>query len=71
MSVLYVILPLMLMVAGGAVLAFVWATRRGQLDDLDTPPLRMLTDDEPVGVWSGAGSRRNVGIQARLPEDPS
>ena len=46
MSVLYVLLPLMLAVAGGAVLAFVWAARRGQLDDLETPPLRMLVDDD-------------------------
>lgn len=46
MSILYLILPLMLLVAGGAVAAFVWAARRGQLDDLDTPPLRMLADDE-------------------------
>jgi cbb3-type cytochrome oxidase maturation protein len=46
MSILHLILPLMLLVAGGAVVAFVWAARRGQLDDLDTPPLRMLGDDE-------------------------
>jgi cbb3-type cytochrome oxidase maturation protein len=46
MSVLYLLLPLMLAVAAGSVLAFVWAARRGQLDDLDTPPLRMLVDDD-------------------------
>ena len=46
MSILHLILPLMLLVAGSAVVAFVWAARRGQLDDLDTPPLRMLGDDE-------------------------
>jgi cbb3-type cytochrome oxidase maturation protein len=54
MTILYLLLPLMLAVAGGAVLAFVWAARRGQLDDLETPPLRMLVDDDaPV-----YGSRR-------------
>lgn len=52
MSVLYVILPLMLLVASGAVAAFVWSTRGGQLDDLDTPPLRMLGDDE-IGYRRG------------------
>lgn len=46
MTVLYLILPLMLAVATGAVIAFVWAARAGQLDDLDTPPLRMLGHDE-------------------------
>jgi cbb3-type cytochrome oxidase maturation protein len=46
MNVLYLLLPLMLAIAGGAVVGFVWAARRGQLDDLDTPPLRMLVDDD-------------------------
>lgn len=48
MSVLYIILPLALVVVAAAVGAFVWATSRGQFDDLDTPGLRVLHDDEPV-----------------------
>lgn len=31
-----------------AVLALIWLIRSGQFDDLDTPALRMLADDEPV-----------------------
>jgi cbb3-type cytochrome oxidase maturation protein len=46
MSVLYIVLPLALLVVGIAVGAFVWATRRGQFDDLDTPAVRMLHDDD-------------------------
>ena len=46
MSVLYIVLPLALIVVAAAVGAFVWATNRGQFDDLDTPGLRMLHDDE-------------------------
>jgi cbb3-type cytochrome oxidase maturation protein len=30
------------------VLAFVWSTKSGQLDDLETPPLRMLRDETPL-----------------------
>ena len=45
MSVLYIVLPLALLFAGGAVGLFIWATRRGQFDDLDTPARRMLFDD--------------------------
>ncbi len=45
MSVLYLVVPLALVVVGVAVWAFVWATNRGQFDDLDTPALRMLHDD--------------------------
>ena len=46
MSVVYVILPLALVVAGIAVGAFIWATRTGQYDDLDTPPERILWDED-------------------------
>ena len=45
MSVLFVVLPLALGAAAIAVLAFVWATRRGQFDDLETPAVRILQDD--------------------------
>ena len=45
MSVLYIALPIALAFATLAVVAFVRSVRRGQLDDLDTPPLRMLHDD--------------------------
>ncbi|HTJ47238.1 MAG TPA: cbb3-type cytochrome oxidase assembly protein CcoS [Kofleriaceae bacterium] len=44
MNVLYLILPLALVIVGGAVVAFAWSVRDGQLDDLDTPPRRMLDD---------------------------
>jgi len=46
MTILYVLLPLALLCGAGAVLAFVWAVENGQLDDLETPPLRILADDE-------------------------
>jgi cbb3-type cytochrome oxidase maturation protein len=45
-SVIFLVLPLALIVVGAAVGAVVWATRRGQFDDLDTPALRMLHDDD-------------------------
>lgn len=46
MSVIYIVVPLALLVVAAAVGAFVWAANRGQFDDLDTPAVRMLHDDE-------------------------
>ncbi len=46
MSVIYIVVPLALLVVGAAVAAFVWAANQGQFDDLDTPQVRMLHDDE-------------------------
>ena len=45
MSVLYIALPVALVLAVVAVIAFVVQVRGGQFDDLETPPRRMLFDD--------------------------
>jgi len=45
MTVLYLVLPLALVIAAAAVIAFVWTVRSGQLDDVETPPRRILFDD--------------------------
>lgn len=52
MSVLFIVLPVAVVLAGGFVAGFIWAVRRGQFDDLDTPPLRVAhdeDDDAPAG----------------------
>jgi cbb3-type cytochrome oxidase maturation protein len=46
MSVVYLVLPLALAVVMAAVAAFIWSARSGQFDDLDTPAIRVLHDDE-------------------------
>ena len=45
MSVLYIAIPVALVVALIAVIAFVAQVRNGQYDDLETPARRMLFDD--------------------------
>jgi cbb3-type cytochrome oxidase maturation protein len=46
MSVIYIVLPLAILLAAGAIAAFAWALRKGQFDDLDTPSIRMLDDED-------------------------
>ncbi len=47
MNILYFLIPLALLIAGSAAAAFIWSVRTGQLDDLDTPPRRVIADDRP------------------------
>lgn len=54
MTVLYLILPLALLFAAGAVAAFAWTVQSGQLDDVDTPPRRILFDDERARIAPNA-----------------
>ena len=46
METIFVLLPLALLIAGIALGLFIWAARSGQFDDLDTPAVRILFDDE-------------------------
>lgn len=48
MSVIYIVLPLAFVFAALAVGAFIWVVRDGQLDDLDSPQIRVLFDDAPA-----------------------
>lgn len=50
MEGIFIALPVALFVALAAVLAFVWAAKRDQFEDLDTPPKRMLLDDDDTPV---------------------
>ena len=46
MSVIWLMIPMALGLAGLAVWAFLAAVRSGQLDDLDTPAIRAVFDDD-------------------------
>lgn len=66
MNAVFVLLPLALLIAGIAVALFVWAVRSGQYDDLDTPAVRMLFDDQvPMNNQTPGGGRAEGKVQRR------
>ncbi|MBX2952491.1 MAG: cbb3-type cytochrome oxidase assembly protein CcoS [Leadbetterella sp.] len=46
MSVIIFLVVLVLIIAGGFLISFFWATKDGQFDDTYTPSVRILFDDE-------------------------
>ncbi len=52
MSVLFIMIPAALVLAGIGIAAFVIAAKRGQFDDLDTPAIRAVFDDDDSVVQS-------------------
>ena len=46
MTIILILAPFALLLGVAFLFAFIWATRDGQFDDLDTPPLRMLLEDK-------------------------
>ena len=61
MTVLFLVLPLAIVLSSVAVGAFLWATRAGQFDDLETPAVRVLCDEmgarTPLPPPPGPGQR--------------
>lgn len=46
MNILLLLVPLALMLLVVAIVAFAWAVRGGQFEDLETPALSILADDD-------------------------
>ena len=46
MNILLFLIPISLVMIGVAALVFAWAVRHGQFDDLDTPALDILEDND-------------------------
>ncbi|MDR2215730.1 MAG: cbb3-type cytochrome oxidase assembly protein CcoS [Nevskiaceae bacterium] len=46
MNALLLLIPLSLLLLVAAIWAFVWAVKNEQFDDLDTPPLDILSKDQ-------------------------
>ena len=58
MKIIYVLIPLSLMLLGLAVWAFFWAVRNDQFEDLDTPAMDILDDNEETRLRSESGEDR-------------
>ncbi|AKS43112.1 cbb3-type cytochrome oxidase assembly protein CcoS [Wenzhouxiangella marina] len=48
MSIIYVLIPLSVILMVFAIGFFFWAVKNDQFDDLDSPALDVLDDDEPA-----------------------
>jgi len=55
MIILYLLIPLGLVLLAASVWAFFWAVRTGQFDDLDTPAVQVLLDEDRRPGETGTG----------------
>jgi len=61
MNILLLLVPISLVLLGIAIASFVWAVRRGQFDDLDTPAIDILREDPlPAPVREPASESTEV-----------
>ncbi|MFZ5755684.1 MAG: cbb3-type cytochrome oxidase assembly protein CcoS [Pseudomonadota bacterium] len=45
MNALYFLIPMTLLILGGAVAIFFWSLKRGQYEDMDSPAHRIIIED--------------------------
>jgi cbb3-type cytochrome oxidase maturation protein len=48
MNILIILIPLALLLGSTFLAYFLWANRTGQFDDLDTPAIKILNDDNEM-----------------------
>ncbi len=48
MEIIYVLIPISIVILAIGIGLFFWATRSGQFDDLESPGLDILRDDEDI-----------------------
>lgn len=68
MNILLFLIPISLVMIGVAAGIFVWAVRHGQFEDLDTPALDVLRDDE-TPPREKAGTSGNAAVPDRNDAD--
>lgn len=50
MSVIFLLIIISIVIAGGFLAAFYFAVKKDQYEDLDTPARRMLIEDKPISI---------------------
>ena len=60
MSSIFVLIPLSLVLLGIAVWGLLWAIERRQFEDLDTPPWRVVLDDDKAPPADAAPAAREA-----------
>jgi cbb3-type cytochrome oxidase maturation protein len=48
MNILFLMIPMALLLGFGFLAAFLWANRQDQFEDLETPAMRILEDDNEL-----------------------
>lgn len=59
MGVVYFLVPISILLAFFGLLGFVWAVRKGQFDELETPALRILFEEQSEQVDSSKGNSKS------------
>lgn len=61
MSVLLILIPVSVLIAGFFVMCFILSSKNGQFEDLETPAFRILSEDKVSEEENSQNSRKKDG----------
>jgi cbb3-type cytochrome oxidase maturation protein len=59
MEILYLLIPLSLVLVAGIAVAFLWAVKSGQFEDMEGPAHRILMDDDTPPPAAGPTAKED------------
>ncbi len=71
MNILYLLVPIALTLAGAGVYGFIWAVKHGQFDDVHTPAVRIILEDEEESSETASGAPEQQGTGRTSTSHPS
>ena len=63
MNILYLLIPLGLLLVGIGIAVFFWAVRSGQYDDLESPAMSIVMDDDTKPAAENRREKRESGAE--------
>jgi cbb3-type cytochrome oxidase maturation protein len=63
MNILYLLIPLGLLLVGIGIAVFFWAVRSGQYDDLESPAMSVVMDDDTKPAAENRREKRESGAE--------
>jgi len=63
MNILYLLIPLGLLLVGIGIAFFFWAVRSGQYDDLESPAMNVVMDDDTKPAAENRREKRESGAE--------
>ena len=63
MNILYLLIPLGLLLVGIGIAVFFWAVRSGQYDDLESPAMSVVMDDDTRPAAENRREKRESGAE--------
>lgn len=69
MDIIFILLPLSFFLALVGLIGYLWSVKSGQFEDLDTPAMRILSEDQKIEPKCVPEAHANLKVTKRVISD--